>query len=129
MRDGHPRNSYECPSIGWFGDPRNGVYVSRYLEYCLHNSNVLMGPQGPYTCTPTQNDVIRVVVVKVVPGRSKRVETAGQHMRASTDGFDSHVLSANVEWFLFDETQACPIFVLDVRVEEFKPGNTWTKVT
>eukprot|EP00727_Mastigamoeba_balamuthi_P012408 m51a1_g7790 hypothetical protein (119) ;mRNA; f:7055-7735 len=58
--------------------------------------------------------VARIVMLKVLPGRSKRME----HMMGAvmpTPGYDSHSSPKNLEWYLFDETQCCPTHVIDVK--------------
>jgi hypothetical protein len=109
LRVGHPLNPSRSTDEGWFGDPHFGIYVSKYLEYTLQYCNAQGCP-----CPVDENQLVRVIMLKVLPGKSCHIPkvNAGMH---PTAGFDSHTSPNYIEWYLFDETQACPAYIIDVR--------------
>eukprot|EP00727_Mastigamoeba_balamuthi_P001471 m51a1_g11320 hypothetical protein (613) ;mRNA; r:113578-116467 len=107
LRVGHPKNPSAGTAEGYFGDNRLGIYLSRYIDYALPYSNTEGRPLE-------LDEAVRVVMFKVIPGRTLQVRQVAPHMKPS-EGFDSHTSPKFLEWFLFDETQACPAYVLDIK--------------
>ena len=100
---------------GYFGDSRLGVYACCYVEYALQYSNARIAASGRQVPVPVcEGDVARVVMFKVLPGRTRRLERALGPI-PPTDGCDSHMSPSGIEWYFFDESQLCPTYVVDVR--------------
>eukprot|EP00727_Mastigamoeba_balamuthi_P001334 m51a1_g11198 hypothetical protein (1070) ;mRNA; r:7771-10980 len=115
LRVGHPLNPSGSTDEGFFGSPRQGVYVSRYVEYALQYSNPhVVGPGGQTAPVPVaEGSVVRILMLKVLPGRSLQIAHLAPGI-GPTPGYDSHSSPSFLEWFLFDETQACPTHVLEI---------------
>eukprot|EP00727_Mastigamoeba_balamuthi_P001335 m51a1_g11199 hypothetical protein (1032) ;mRNA; r:12232-15327 len=115
LRVGHPLNPSGSTDEGFFGSPRQGVYVSRYVEYALQYSNPhVVGPGGQTAPVPVaEGSVVRILMLKVLPGRSLQIAHLAPGI-GPTPGYDSHSSPSFLEWFLFDETQACPTHVIEV---------------
>eukprot|EP00727_Mastigamoeba_balamuthi_P001083 m51a1_g10972 hypothetical protein (1055) ;mRNA; r:273219-277342 len=120
LRSGHPMNPNRgcTPIPGRIGDPTKGVYVSRYVDDAVPYSTSM-------TCADGQRgDSVRVVMLKCLPGRTLVVQqeqpepVGGQDDRVAgtmdpTPGYDSHADAGQTELFLFDETQTCPVYVVE----------------
>eukprot|EP01059_Diplonema_ambulator_P000997 TRINITY_DN1076_c1_g2_i1.p1 TRINITY_DN1076_c1_g2~~TRINITY_DN1076_c1_g2_i1.p1 ORF type:complete len:538 (+),score=99.17 TRINITY_DN1076_c1_g2_i1:24-1616(+) len=94
---------------GWFGKNTMGVYVSRYADYTLKYANRL--------CPLKPEDTAKTILFRTLPGKSKHVQKIQAGMEP-TAGYDSHSSPDFLEWYLFDEDQLCPEYVLQVRAEE-----------
>eukprot|EP00727_Mastigamoeba_balamuthi_P002990 m51a1_g12689 putative protein kinase xa21 (547) ;mRNA; f:65-3349 len=115
LRVGHPLNPSASTDPGFFGDPRCGVYTSRFVEYTLQYSNNLPAADGSFIPTPLgEGQTARIVMLKVLPGKSLHMSKLAGAVQP-TPGFDSHSSPTFSEWFLFDETQCCPTHVIEVR--------------
>jgi len=109
LKIGNPKNPSQATDPGWFGDPRKGVYVSRHVEYTTKYSNSLAHLEP--------NDRVKIIMFKTLPGKSFHVEQVTKGM-SPTPGYDSHSSPSFLEWFLFDEAQSCPVYVLEVQALE-----------
>ena len=110
LRFKHPLNP--CKSQvddGYFGSNKKGIYVSRYADYTLKYSNRV--------CPVEPRDEVKTIMFKTLPGRSLHIAKLSGPIDP-TDGYDSHSSPSNLEWYLFDEAQACPQYVLSVRAVE-----------
>eukprot|EP01012_Entosiphon_sulcatum_P011992 TRINITY_DN17463_c0_g1_i3.p1 TRINITY_DN17463_c0_g1~~TRINITY_DN17463_c0_g1_i3.p1 ORF type:complete len:162 (+),score=26.08 TRINITY_DN17463_c0_g1_i3:25-486(+) len=107
LRVGHPLNPSSSTDAGYFGDPRFGVYVSQYPDYTLKYTNGLKYPD--------LGERLRIIMLRAIPGKAYQFPTWRPGV-LPTPGFDSHLSSQGQEWFLFDETQCCPQYVLEVEV-------------
>eukprot|EP00727_Mastigamoeba_balamuthi_P013590 m51a1_g8854 hypothetical protein (861) ;mRNA; f:497336-500408 len=119
LPSGHPHNASPSSNHGGLaGDPYEGVYASRYLEHALQFSNWQPGDGGAPQPLDA-GDRVLVVMLRVLPGRCRRLAArdvaAGM---APTRGYDSHASPQGLEWFLFDEAQACPSHVIEVEASE-----------
>ncbi|KAJ9465887.1 DNA ligase [Diplonema papillatum] len=94
---------------GYFGSNKKGVYVSRYADYTLKYANNVVSLEP--------KDSVKTILFRTLPGKSKHMtELCGAV--DPTPGFDSHSSPEYLEWYLFDEAQLCPEYVLEVRAEE-----------
>eukprot|EP00727_Mastigamoeba_balamuthi_P001643 m51a1_g11476 hypothetical protein (252) ;mRNA; f:3356-4295 len=115
LRVGHPLNPSPSTDPGYFGDPRCGVYTSRFVEYTLQYANVIPAADGSSIPTPlAEGQTARIVMLKVLPGRSLHITKLAGAVQP-TPGYDSHSSPTFSEWFLFDETQCCPTHVVEVQ--------------
>jgi len=106
LRIGHPLNSSASTDDGYFGSPKHGVNVSAYVDYVLKYSNGQI---------PMQPDTeLTVLMFVVLPGRSKHIPKMTMGMLPSA-GYDSHSSANHLEWFLFDESLACPVYEVRIR--------------
>eukprot|EP01065_Artemidia_motanka_P032593 TRINITY_DN39573_c0_g1_i1.p1 TRINITY_DN39573_c0_g1~~TRINITY_DN39573_c0_g1_i1.p1 ORF type:complete len:577 (+),score=148.78 TRINITY_DN39573_c0_g1_i1:56-1786(+) len=94
---------------GWFGTNRKGVYVSRYADYTLKYSNSGEALEKADRC--------KIIMFKCLPGKSKHIPETKEGMEP-TVGFDSHSSPEYLEWYLFNEDQLCPTYVLEVQAKE-----------
>jgi hypothetical protein len=62
-------------------------------------------------------DTCQVVMFRVVPGNSLHIKQRTPGLKP-TDGYDSHSSSNQQEWYLFDEAQCLPVYVLTVKAVE-----------
>jgi len=112
LRFGHPLNPCKTQADdGYFGSNKCGVYVSRYFDYTLKYSNDL-APLDEGQCA-------KVIMFKAVPGRSFRIEklTNDTMGMKPTTGYHSHSSPSYLEWFLFDERQLCPEYVVELQAK------------
>lgn len=110
LRVGHKLNPSKRVDEGFFGMPEFGVYLSRYCDYTLKYSNGL----SPLEIGQTA----KVIMFRVVAGRSRHIPTRSPGLSpsdAASAGHHSHSSSNHQEWYLFDETQCCPAYVLNIR--------------
>eukprot|EP00727_Mastigamoeba_balamuthi_P008526 m51a1_g4296 hypothetical protein (824) ;mRNA; r:419047-422247 len=115
LRVGHPLNPSRSTDAGFFGDPRYGVYASRFVEYALQYSNVATASDGIESpMALSEGDKVRIVMFKVLPGRTMHMESFVGAV-GPTAGYDSHSSPQWSEWFFFDETQLCPTHVVEVK--------------
>jgi len=110
LRVGHAKNPSKAIDDGWFGSTRHGVYLSRYADYVLKYSNSL----EPLSAGET----VKIIMFQLCAGRSLHL-TKRQPGIMPTDGYDSHTSSNHQEFFLFNEDQCLPVYVLTVRAFEF----------
>eukprot|EP01012_Entosiphon_sulcatum_P033426 TRINITY_DN4230_c0_g1_i1.p1 TRINITY_DN4230_c0_g1~~TRINITY_DN4230_c0_g1_i1.p1 ORF type:complete len:508 (+),score=64.51 TRINITY_DN4230_c0_g1_i1:32-1555(+) len=114
LRIGHrlnPGQSNDSGS-GQLGDPHFGIHVHSKASACL-----------PYCQRPVRmprvGDMVKLLALKCCAGRSWRVPGRGPEIRPQP-GFDSHASPDEPpqEWFLLDETQCCPTYLLVLEVVE-----------
>lgn len=113
LRVGHSSglNPSKAVDSGFFGMPQHGIYVSCHVDYTLKYAND-MAPLA-------SDEVVRVVMMRVLPGRSRKIEQRTPALKPSDSvGFDSHLSPMGQEWYLFDEAQCVPAYVLTVRAFE-----------
>eukprot|EP01060_Flectonema_neradi_P012249 TRINITY_DN1912_c4_g1_i1.p1 TRINITY_DN1912_c4_g1~~TRINITY_DN1912_c4_g1_i1.p1 ORF type:complete len:538 (+),score=103.83 TRINITY_DN1912_c4_g1_i1:87-1616(+) len=94
---------------GYFGTNKKGVYVSRYADYTLKYANNIVALEP--------KDIVKTIIFRTLPGKSKHITKLCGAIDP-TDGYDSHSSPEFLEWYLFDEAQLCPEYVLHVRAEE-----------
>eukprot|EP00727_Mastigamoeba_balamuthi_P011825 m51a1_g7265 hypothetical protein (347) ;mRNA; f:202574-204155 len=58
LRVGHPLNPSASTDPGYFGDPRCGVYTSRFVEYTLQYSNTIPAADGSSIPTPLSEEAV-----------------------------------------------------------------------
>src|SRR5690348_520812 len=64
-------------------------------------------------------DSVKIIMFRVLPGKSRHIEKRTPGLKPSdSPGYDSHSSSNHQEWYLFDEAQCCPAYVLTVRAFE-----------
>lgn len=56
---------------------------------------------------------VKTIMFKVLPGKSFHVEKIAQGI-SPTSGHDSHSSPNWLEWYLFQESQCCPTYVLEL---------------
>jgi chaperonin cofactor prefoldin len=111
LRVGHPLNPSKSVDDGYFGVPSCGVYLSRYCDYTLKYSNQL----APLRI----GDVVKVIMFRLLPGRSRHIPKRTANLKPTdSPGYHSHSSSNHQEWYLFDESQCCPAYILTVRAIE-----------
>jgi hypothetical protein len=59
----------------------------------------------------------KVIMFHVLPGKSRHIEKQTSGLKPS-EGYDSHSSSNHQEWYLFDESQCLPVYVLTVKAVE-----------
>lgn len=106
LRVGHALNPSTSTDAGWFGSPKEGVYLSQHCDYALKYSNDLV--------PLNEGDRVDVVMFRVVTGRYLHVPTETPAMSA-TAGYDSHASANFLEWYVFREEQCLPVYVLTVQ--------------
>jgi hypothetical protein len=110
LRFRHPLNPCKQQvDDGYFGTNKKGIYVSRYADYTLKYSNRV--------CCVDPGDEVKTVMFRTLPGKSKHIEKLAGAIDP-TAGFDSHSSPTFLEWYLFDEAQACASYVCKVRASE-----------
>lgn len=109
LKVGNPKNPSKSTDEGFFGDPKYGVYISRYMEYALKYSNNLR-PLNP-------GGVVKIVRFRLVPGRCCHIQKLSKGI-LPTKGYHSHHSSNFLEWYLFDERQCHPDAILEVEAIE-----------
>lgn len=110
LRFQHPLNPCKVQvDDGYFGTNKKGIYVSRYADYTLKYSN-RVAPVEP-------GDDVKTIMFRTMPGKTKHIEKLVGGIDP-TAGFDSHSSPTFLEWYLFDEAQCCPQYVLQVRAME-----------
>lgn len=106
LRVGHPMNPSDRTDDGWFGKCTEGIYVGVHPDYCLKYSN---------DCQPLEvEETKKIIMFDTLPGKSKHIKATKRSIMP-TDGYDSHTSAMRQEWFLFDEAQCCPTYVLKVQ--------------
>eukprot|EP01064_Diplonema_japonicum_P014808 TRINITY_DN224_c4_g1_i1.p1 TRINITY_DN224_c4_g1~~TRINITY_DN224_c4_g1_i1.p1 ORF type:complete len:446 (+),score=122.82 TRINITY_DN224_c4_g1_i1:55-1392(+) len=110
LRFKHPLNPCKnSTDDGWFGTNKKGVYVSKYADYTFKYSN---------DCTALDNDQkAKTIMFKTLPGKSKHIPAVKTGLQPAK-GFDSHSSPNYLEWYLFEEGQLCPEYVLEVQARE-----------
>ena len=110
LRFKHPLNPCKTQvDDGYFGTNKKGIYVSRYADYTLKYSNRV--------CPVDPKDEVKTIMFRTMPGVSFHMEKLVGAVDP-TPGYDSHSSPTYLEWYLFDEAQACPHYVLTVRAVE-----------
>lgn len=110
LRFKHPLNPCKTQvDDGYFGTNKSGIYVSRYADYTLKYSNRV--------CAVDPGDEVKTIMFRTLPGKSKHIEKLVGAIDP-TPGFDSHSSPTFLEWYLFDEAQVCPQYVLKIRAVE-----------
>ncbi|CUG86046.1 poly (ADP-ribose) polymerase, putative [Bodo saltans] len=110
LRFQHPLNPCKQQvDDGYFGTNKKGIYVSRYADYTLKYSN-RVAPVEP-------GDEVKTIMFRTMPGKSKHIEKLVGGIDP-TVGYDSHSSPTFLEWYLFDEAQCCPQYVLLVKAME-----------
>jgi hypothetical protein len=110
LRFQHPLNPCKQQvDDGYFGTNKKGIYVSRYADYTLKYSN-RVAPVEP-------GDEVKTIMFRTMPGKSKHIEKLVGGIDP-TVGYDSHSSPTFLEWYLFDEAQCCPQYVLLVKAVE-----------
>jgi hypothetical protein len=104
---GHPHNPSRSTDPGWFGDCRRGVYVGKAGDYVLKYSNGLLPLEV--------GEEVRVVALRVLPGRVYQCAGVEVGCAPRTPAFDSHESPHALELYLPLEGQSVPVFVLTVR--------------
>eukprot|EP00727_Mastigamoeba_balamuthi_P008718 m51a1_g4469 putative serine threonine kinase (712) ;mRNA; f:233437-239200 len=66
LRVGHPLNPSSSTDPGYFGDPRCGVYTSRFVEYTLQYSNTIPAADGSTIPTPLGEVLILLLVLTLI---------------------------------------------------------------
>lgn len=94
---------------GYFGSNKKGVYVSRYADYTLKYSNRV--------CAVEPADEVKTIMFRTMPGKSLHIKKLAGGIDP-TEGYDSHSSPTFLEWYLFDEAQCCPQYVLTVKAVE-----------
>eukprot|EP00667_Euglena_gracilis_P008148 EG_transcript_8250 len=110
LRFKHPLNP--CKSQvddGYFGSNKKGVYVSRYADYTFKYANRQIPLEPGEQC--------KIIQFRTLPGRSKHIPKMCGPIDP-TEGYDSHSSPSFLEWFLFNEDQLLPEYVLTVEARE-----------
>eukprot|EP01013_Petalomonas_cantuscygni_P009069 TRINITY_DN2183_c0_g1_i1.p1 TRINITY_DN2183_c0_g1~~TRINITY_DN2183_c0_g1_i1.p1 ORF type:complete len:617 (-),score=107.46 TRINITY_DN2183_c0_g1_i1:110-1960(-) len=106
LRYMHPLNPSRSQSDdGWFGTNRKGVYVSRYVDYTLKYGN----NGAPLDVGESADSIL----FRTLPGRTKLIKSTGAI--DPSPGYDSHSSPSYLEWYLFDEDQLCPDYVVTMQ--------------
>eukprot|EP00669_Euglena_mutabilis_P004881 TRINITY_DN16250_c0_g1_i1.p2 TRINITY_DN16250_c0_g1~~TRINITY_DN16250_c0_g1_i1.p2 ORF type:complete len:126 (-),score=63.47 TRINITY_DN16250_c0_g1_i1:220-597(-) len=110
LRFKHPLNPCKTQvDDGYFGSNRKGVYVSRYADYTFKYANRQVPLEPKEQC--------KILQFRTLPGRSKHIPKMCGPIDP-TDGFDSHSSPSFLEWFLFNEDQLLPEYILTVEAKE-----------
>jgi hypothetical protein len=110
LRFKHPLNPCKAQvDDGYFGTNKKGIYVSRYADYTLKYSNRV--------CAVEPNDIVKTIMFRTLPGKTKHIEKLAGAIDP-TPGYDSHSSPTFLEWYLFDEAQVCPAYVLRIKAVE-----------
>lgn len=110
LRIGHPNNPSTSTDPGYFGDPRYGIYIGRYIEYTFKYTRRPLQPLSP-------GDKVKILRFKIFPGKSIHIKNINLGM-APTKGYHSHQSPNHLEWFLFDERQCLPDYILEIEAYE-----------
>jgi hypothetical protein len=109
LRFKHPLNPCKTQADdGYFGSNQRGVYVSRYYDYTLKYANNL-NPLDEGQCAKT-------IMFKCLPGSVAHIAKLSMGIDP-TPGFHSHSSPNNLEWYLFDERQLCPDYVIEMKAQ------------
>ena len=118
---------------GWthYGPPQGypelreaiAAHVSRSRGISVGPQHVSVVPGGkpiiffPMMALLEPGDEVKTIMFRTLPGKTKHIPklTGGID---PTEGFDSHSSPTFLEWYLFDESQACPAYVLKVKAVE-----------
>ncbi len=63
------------------------------------------------------DETCKVIMFHVLPGNSLHIKKQTSGLKPS-EGYDSHSSSNHQEWYLFDESQCLPVYVLTVKAIE-----------
>jgi len=114
LKVGHPENPSTSTDLGYFGNPREGVYVSTASDYCLKYAN------GGYPLSV--GDEVEIVVLKVLPGKTYQFRAMALGV-APEPGYDSHMSPHQLEYYCPLEGQTCPEFVVRARADAMPKAN------
>ena len=107
LRFQHPLNPCKTQvDDGYFGTNKKGIYVSRYADYTLKYSNRV--------CAVDEGDEVKTIMFRTLPGKSKHIPKLVGAIDP-TAGYDSHSSPTFLEWYLFNEAQVCPQYVLKIK--------------
>jgi len=106
LKVGNPKNPSKAVDSGWFGDPRQGVYLAAHLDYCLKYSNKMKPLKA--------GEEADALILKCCLGRSKHIEKKSPGINA-TKGYDSHASPNKLEYYLFEEAMCVPVLIVTVR--------------
>ena len=95
---------------GWFGDPKYGIYVSKFITYCLKYTNSDIRPVK-------QGESVQVIAFQIHPGKCLQLQER-KHGILPTQGYDSHTSPKQLEYFLFNTAQSLPRYILTVTAYE-----------
>eukprot|EP00993_Chasmostoma_nieuportense_P000564 NODE_151_length_2912_cov_34.591023_g109_i1.p1 GENE.NODE_151_length_2912_cov_34.591023_g109_i1~~NODE_151_length_2912_cov_34.591023_g109_i1.p1 ORF type:complete len:434 (-),score=114.83 NODE_151_length_2912_cov_34.591023_g109_i1:49-1350(-) len=110
LRFKHPLNPCKAQvDDGYFGTNKKGVYVSRYADYTFKYANRIVALEPGETC--------KIIMFRTLPGRSKHIPKLVGAIDP-TEGYDSHSSPSFLEWYLFNEDQLCPDYVITVLAKE-----------
>lgn len=110
LRFKHPLNPCKTQADdGYFGTNLKGVYVSRYYDYTLKYCNGL----NPLD----DGGVAKTIMFKCLPGKVFPIPKLSMGIQP-TAGYNSHSSPNNLEWYLFDESQACPEYIVEMKAQE-----------
>jgi hypothetical protein len=110
LRFKHPLNPCTTQADdGYFGTNLKGVYVSRYYDYTLKYCNGL---------NPLDDGAVaKTIMFKCLPGKVFPIPKLSMGIQP-TPGYNSHSSPNNLEWYLFDECQACPEYIVEMKAQE-----------
>eukprot|EP00992_Anisonema_acinus_P008836 TRINITY_DN5014_c0_g1_i3.p1 TRINITY_DN5014_c0_g1~~TRINITY_DN5014_c0_g1_i3.p1 ORF type:complete len:470 (-),score=121.49 TRINITY_DN5014_c0_g1_i3:96-1505(-) len=107
LRFKHPLNPCkEQVDDGYFGTNLKGVYVSRYSDYTFKYAKGLEALDEGQTA--------KTIMFRTLPGKSKHIPKLSMSI-PPTPGFHSHSSPSYLEWYLFNEDQLLPEYVLEVK--------------
>jgi len=87
--------------------------VSQYIDYVLKYAT-----DEPNRLEPlVPGQTTRVIMVKLLPGRSLHVQKITPNLKP-TAGYDSHSSPQRLEWYLFNEDQVLPAYIITVKAIE-----------
>lgn len=110
LRFKHPLNPCKTQADdGYFGTNLKGVYVSRYYDYTLKYCNGL----NPLD----DGDLAKTIMFKCLPGKVFPIPKLSMGIQPTPGGYHSHSSPNNLEWYLFDECQCCPEYVIEMKAQ------------
>jgi hypothetical protein len=111
LRYKHPLNPCKTQSDdGYFGTNRKGVYVSRYSDYTYKYCNDALSPLDA-------GQTAQVIMFRTLPGKTFHIKNLVGGIDP-TPGYHSHSSPNFMEWYLFNEDQRCPDYVLTIKAVE-----------
>lgn len=109
LRFRHPLNPCTTQADdGYFGSNQKGVYVSRYYDYTLKYANDL----NPLD----EGQSAKTIMFKCMPGKVAHIAKLSMGIDP-TPGHHSHSSPNNLEWYLFDERQLCPDYIIEMKAQ------------
>ncbi len=119
LKVGNPKNPSKAVDAGYFGNPRQGVYLSRCINlfFFFESKNVDWNTDIEYTLKYSNQlaplepgEKAKIIQFKVFPGKSCHIPAKNPGM-GPTKGYHSHSSPLFLEWYLFDERQCYPEYV------------------